>query len=155
MPKSEGFSRPLWALAPLAAGGGVFDCWHRYRDGLRNGTDPDHPEYWGAVHDRSQKVVEMAAISVTLALAPDQLWEPLSVDTKRNVAEWLHQVNKIEVPDSNWRFFRVLTNLGLRKVGAVHDWEHAQIDLDRLESFSLTDGWYTDGPNGPCDYYSA
>lgn len=151
----EGFSRPLWALAPLAAGGGVFDDWHRYRDGLRNGADPDHPEFWGDVHDHSQKVVEMAAIGVTLALAPDQLWKPLGVDAQQNVAEWLHQVNEIEIPDSNWRFFRVLTNLGLREVGAVHDWERAQVDLDRLESFSLTDGWYADGPNGPCDYYSA
>ena len=42
----EGFARPLWGLAPLHAGGGDFAHWDLFREGLINGTDPDHPEYW-------------------------------------------------------------------------------------------------------------
>lgn len=62
----EGSARPLWGIFPLVAGGGALDNLERYREGLRNGTDPDHPEYWGAVTDRSQKAVEMAPIGVAL-----------------------------------------------------------------------------------------
>ena len=66
----EGFSRPLWGLVPLAAGGGEFDGWELYRHGLTNGTDPHHPEYWGDPADRDQRLVEMAAFGLGLALTP-------------------------------------------------------------------------------------
>lgn len=73
----EAFARPLWGLAPLAAGGGDFADWELYRQGLIHGTDPEHPEYWGVIADYSQEIVEMAAVSYALALTPEQLWEPL------------------------------------------------------------------------------
>ncbi|CCQ34995.1 hypothetical protein HLRTI_002422 [Halorhabdus tiamatea SARL4B] len=151
----EGFARPLWGAAPLAAGGGAFDHWERYRSGLAAGTDPAHEEYWGEVTDHSQTAVEMAPIGVALALAGDELWEPLSVDTRAAIADWLRGINDVDVPDGNWRFFRVLANEGLRAVEADPDDEQVCRDLDRLESFALQDGWYRDGPEGACDYYTA
>src|ERR1700692_4594846 len=37
----EGFARPLWGLAPLAAGGGAdFVDWDIFRRGLGNGMNP-------------------------------------------------------------------------------------------------------------------
>ncbi|MDS0300333.1 DUF2264 domain-containing protein [Halogeometricum sp. S1BR25-6] len=151
----EGFARPLWGAAPLAAGGGDFDYWERYRTGLANGTNPEHEEYWGAVTDYSQTAVEMAPIGVALALATDDLWRPLTDDTQAAVADWLRRINDVDVPDSNWLFFRVLANEGLRAVGSEPDEERVRQDLDRLESFALSDGWYGDGPDGHCDYYTA
>ena len=44
----EAFARPFWGLIPLAAGGGESDFWEICREGLRNGTNPLHPEYWGS-----------------------------------------------------------------------------------------------------------
>ncbi len=44
----EGYARPLYGIVPLVAGGGEFDHWDRWCEGLANGTDPDHPEYGGA-----------------------------------------------------------------------------------------------------------
>ncbi|MFB6094857.1 MAG: DUF2264 domain-containing protein, partial [Halodesulfurarchaeum sp.] len=117
----EGFSRPLWGIAPLVAGGGTFEHWERYRRGLVHGCDPDHEEYWGHPDDHSQKHVEMAAIGVALALTPEHLWEPLSPEDRRLVETWLGRTNEATLPDANWPFFRVLTNLGLRRVGAEHD----------------------------------
>jgi hypothetical protein len=52
----ESFARPLWGLAPLAAGGGPFADWELYRRGLTNGTDPRHPEYWGEARDFGQSL---------------------------------------------------------------------------------------------------
>ncbi|WP_276256080.1 DUF2264 domain-containing protein [Halomontanus rarus] len=152
----EGFSRPLWGLVPLAADGdGAFDGWSSYRTGLANGVDPDHPEYWGEAPDHSQKHVEMAAIGLGLALTPEELWDPLEPSTRENLVEWLSQINDASLYGCNWLFFRVVVNLGLREVGADHDWELTQETLDELESYYLEGGWYADGPAGerPCDYY--
>ena len=151
----EGFSRPLWGVVPLGVGA-EFDHWPRFREGLSNGTDPDHEEYWGTADDYSQKHVEMAAIGVGLALAPEHLWEPLSDAERERAAAWLGQINDAELYDCNWLFFRVMVNLGLRSVDAPHDPEFTASSLDRLESFYRGDGWYTDGPAGegsPVDYY--
>ncbi|WP_313693517.1 DUF2264 domain-containing protein [Halorarum halobium] len=151
----EGFARPLWGVVPRGVGG-EFDRWPLFRIGLVNGTDPSHEEYWGEADDYSQKHVEMAAIGVGLALAPEELWEPLSDAERDRVATWLNQINDAELYDCNWLFFRVMVNLGLRSVGAEHDWAAARDALDRLETFHRGDGWYTDGPKGdgsPVDYY--
>jgi hypothetical protein len=149
----EGFSRPLWGLAPLAAGGADFDGWELYRRGLSNGSDPQHPEYWGAPADSDQRLVEMAAIGFALALAPRETWEPLEPRAKENLTRWLLEINRREMPDCNWLFFRVLVNVGLAKVGAEHDQAAMHAALDRIETFYLGDGWYSDGPNMRRDYY--
>lgn len=151
----EGFARPLWGIAPLAAGDLEFDHWGRLRDGLANGTDPEHEEYWGEMPEISQMAVEMAPIGVALALAPEKLWTPLDGAARENVVDWLVQTNDVEFGASNWRFFRVLANLGLHEVGATHDWQQVQADLDVLAKSYHGDGWYSDGPDGHFDYYSA
>ena len=40
---------------------------------LVNGTDPEHPAYWGPVAGCDQKIVEMAAIATTLMLCGGRL----------------------------------------------------------------------------------
>jgi len=151
----EGFARPLWGLAALEAGGGEFGDWERYRTGLANGTDPDHPEYWGPAGDRSQKHVELAPIGFALALAGDRLWDPLDDEARSNVTRYLRQVEEAALYDCNWLYWRVLVALGLRAVGADHDPAGAEAAMDRLESFYLSDGWYADGPDGCRDHYVA
>ncbi|MEJ2148677.1 MAG: DUF2264 domain-containing protein, partial [Chloroflexota bacterium] len=149
----EGFARPLWGLVPLAAGGGEFADWELYRRGLSSGSDPDHPEYWGTPGDIDQRLVEMAAIGLALALVPEHVWEPLDRQAKDNLVRWLETINRVEVVDSNWLFFRVLVNLGLANVGAEWDRPTMHAALDRLEQFYLADGWYADGLTAQRDYY--
>ncbi|WP_053207752.1 DUF2264 domain-containing protein [Jiangella muralis] len=149
----EGFARPLWGLAPLAAGGGEVD-WAPIRAGLAAGADPAHPEYWRPPGDRDQRLVEMAAIGVALALVPEQVWTPLPQLARAGLAHWLSEINRVDVVDNNWLFFRVLVNVGLERVGAPgYDPDAEAAALDRLETFYLRDGWYQDGPTGRCDYY--
>lgn len=151
----EGFSRPLWGLVPFGVHREVED-WDRIREGLVNGTDPNHEEYWGEAGDYDQRHVEMAAIGFGLALVPEELWEPLSGSERANLATWLNQIHDAELPACNWYFFRVLTDLGLRSVGAEHDRESTETTLEELESYAVGDGWYTDGPpedGSPVDYY--
>ncbi|MFG6196270.1 DUF2264 domain-containing protein [Nonomuraea sp. JJY05] len=149
----EAFARPLWGLAPLAAGGGGFDHWELWRAGLAAGTDPDHPDYWGAAFDRNQRLVETAAIGLALALAPEQIWDPLTGAQRDTVAAWLRHSVTVEPNDNNWLFFPVMVGLGLDRVGVAHDRDANTARLDRLEQFDLGHGWYSDGPKWQRDYY--
>ncbi|MEV4109056.1 DUF2264 domain-containing protein [Nonomuraea sp. NPDC049695] len=149
----EAFARPLWGLAPLAAGGGAFDHWELWRTGLAAGTDPEHPDYWGAAFDRNQRLVETAALGLTLALAPEQIWDPLTGRQRDTVAAWLRHAVTVEPNDNNWLCFPVMVGLGLDRVGVAHDHDANAARLDRLEEFDLGRGWYTDGPKWQRDYY--
>lgn len=149
----EGFARPLWGLGPLAAGGGDFAQWEIYRRGLANGTDPAHPDYWGDVGDIDQRQVELAAIGFALRLRPDLLWEPLDDRARRNVAAYLVAAREHEFIDNNWKFFRVLIDLGLGACGIAVDPVKREGYLQDLEGFYMGEGWYRDGPVRRVDYY--
>lgn len=93
----EGFSRPLWGLGALLAGGFDYEGSERFLEGIRNGTNPKHTEFWGFARDLDQRMVEMCPIGFALAVAPDQLWKPLSQEEKDNVTAWLGFINNKEV----------------------------------------------------------
>src|ERR1700677_4617719 len=151
----EGFSRPLWGVAALSAGGGKFEDWPLYLRGLDTGTDPQHPEYWGSASHQDQRLVEMAGIAFALLVAPRRTWDPLAPEAKQRLAAWLNRINEVELFDNNWRFFRVLVNLALARTGSPHNAAKQNQDLERLEEFYLGDGWYSDGADFRCDYYVA
>ncbi|KAI8575009.1 hypothetical protein K450DRAFT_263779 [Umbelopsis ramanniana AG] len=151
----EGFARPLWGIVPFVAGGGKFEHWDLYHRGLTNGTDPDHPEYWGTVGDRDQRQVELAAIGFAMALIPEQFWEPLSEKAKENMIQYLRHGRDKDYPICNWRFFRVLVDLGLKKVGAQYDVKMTEEYLDDVDSYYLGEGYYGDGfEKYKMDYYN-
>ncbi|WPG98153.1 Hypothetical protein R9X50_00093900 [Acrodontium crateriforme] len=155
----EGWARPLFGIAPMVAGGAKFDYWHIYREGLKNGTDPSHPEYWGEVFDMDQRHVEATALGYTLMLVPGEFWEPLSAETKANVAKWLIQSRDGRHARNNHMFFRVFVDLGLKNVGVNVDELMTEEYLHDIEELYIGDGWYRDG-NGKgdsrrIDYYNA
>ncbi|MFJ9634823.1 DUF2264 domain-containing protein [Streptomyces sp. NPDC101175] len=149
----EAFARPLWGLAPLAAGEQAVPHAELWVEGLAHGSDPAHPEYWGEPVDRDQRIVEMAAIGFALALAPEQWWDPLSGPQRDRLARWLLSALPRDTPDNNWLFFPVLVALGLDRVGVPYDRSLVTARLERLETFWLGDGWYADGPTERRDYY--
>ena len=149
----EGFARPLWGIVPLAAGGYDFPHWDLYRRGLAAGTNPDHDEYWGDVSDRNQRLVELAAIGFALAMVPQHIWEPLSETDKQVVSAYLLAARECEFVDNNWKFFRVLIDLGLTRVGVTFDTSETDAYLDELEAFDIGGGWYRDGPVRRVDHY--
>lgn len=149
----EGFARPLWGIVPLLMGGGSCEHLSLWQEGLLHGTDPDHPEFWGWAGDCDQRSVEMPVIALAAAWRPQEFWEPLGSAGQANLVRWLGRINEVEVVDNNWRFFRVLVNAALRRLGA--EWSHEMIDADlkRLDSFYLGNGWYADGEGRRGDYY--
>lgn len=103
----EGFSRPLWGLASLLAGGGTYAGVQRWVSGFAHGTNPGDEEFWGNMRDRDQRMVECSAIGFALAVAREQLWDPLPEEGKRNLESWLGGMNDKEMPNTNWLWFRV------------------------------------------------
>ncbi len=149
----EGFARPLWGLAALAAGGGAFEHWDSFRRGLANGTDPAHPEYWGDCGDIDQRQVELAAIGFALALAKPQLWDGQTDAAKANIAAYLTRARNLRYADNNWKFFRILTDIGLATCGIDTDRATHEAYLDELDGFYLSEGWYRDGANRCAEHY--
>ncbi|KAI0812797.1 hypothetical protein BC629DRAFT_1580038 [Irpex lacteus] len=154
----EGFSRPIWGLASLLAGGGKYEGVDRWVQGFTNGTNPDHEEFWGDMRNKDQRMVECSAIGFSLAVAKEHLWDALDADAKTHLENWLGGMNDKEMPNTNWLWFRVFSNLGLSKVGSSkYDPNRLKADMDHLDTFYIGDGWSRDGPEGvvQLDYYSS
>lgn len=150
----EGFSRPLWGLAPFWAGGSRDAEFEEiYRKGFAAGTNPESEEYWGKCCDYDQRLVEMAAMGYTMLLAPEQIWEPLSKEEKGRLSDWLNEINRNKCCDCNWRFFQIIVNIALKKCGMTYSSEVLQNSLDFIEECYVDDGWYRDGIGGLPDYY--
>lgn len=103
----EGWARPLFGIAPMVHGGADFAHWDLYREGLKNGTNPAHREYWGDVKSMDQRHVEAAAIGYALMLVPQHIWEPLDKETKDRAVKWLLTSSQGEHAPNNHMFFRV------------------------------------------------
>ncbi len=151
----ESFSRPLWALGPYWHGGGHDAEFEQIaRRGLTAGTDPENGEFWGTPGECDQRFVEMAAISCSIMLAPEVVWEPLSGTQKDNLAAYLYTINEHEQCKNNWQYFNVLTNLALRSVGRRYSPERMESALALIDTMYNGDGWYIDGTDGTVDYYN-
>ena len=142
----EAFARPMWAMVPMLAGSceSVLPLWREWREGIINGVNPAHPEYWGEVSDYDQRLVEMAVLGVGLCLAPDKFYRELPTEAQRNLYLWLDQINRCDMPKNNWTFFRVLVNLGFLTVGLPYPEERMALDLAMIEEHYEGDGWYFD-----------
>lgn len=108
------------------------------------------------MEDLDQRMVESCPIGYTLAIAKDHFWDTLNGEQQNNLARWLGSMNDKEMPNTNWLWFRVFANLGLKANGAPLSQARLEADLDHLDTFHRGDGWSNDGPAGytQMDYYS-
>lgn len=151
----EGVARPLWGIIPLVLGGGEFKHWDQFHRAIDEGTDPEHPNYWGETSDIDQRSVEMAVFGLLIALLPECGWEPLSLKAKNNFSKWLSSIQYHLMPQNNWLFFTVLVQAGLKNIGRADlvDLNVEETYLNRLKDFYIGDGWYGDGPDKYIDHY--
>lgn len=163
--RMEGMARLLWGLGPLWSGNNenlpyeqqaeIEEWLKQYQEGISNGTNPNHEEYWGDLCNKDQKMVEMAALVFSIAINQDKLWNNFSFQEKQNLYKWLNQINFYDMPQNNWRFFRILTNMTFQLLELPWSEEKMQEDFNIIESSYVGDGWYYDGNPGQIDYYIA
>jgi len=160
----ESFARPcLLAAHWLAAQGGEGLGFTReqvalwFREGLVAGTDPSAETYWGPVTNYHQHSVEMGALVLSLEIARDHLWSPLSEAEKQQVMNWLRTARGCGYHRNNHLFFGVLPLCFLIREGAGSPGDQGLVLrwLDILESMYLKDGWFIDGMNETVDIYNA
>ncbi|WOZ78094.1 DUF2264 domain-containing protein [Kosakonia sacchari] len=149
----EGLSRALWGLFPLMAGGDAEPFSHKYLAAIKRGVDPQSAGYWGATEPYDQRLVEMAAYGLGLALLGDKFTALLDEADVHNLHQWLNQITDAQMPDSNWNFFAIMVQLGFKRAGLP--WDAAAIErrFSMMDAYYLGDGWYSDGPGRPKDYY--
>ena len=147
MPARFGGSLRWWPAAATSRTG------RSIGEGLSNGTDPEHPDYWGDIGDIDQRQVELAAIGFALRIARAELWDPLDDAAKQRIAAYLVSGREHEFVDSNWKFFRVMIDLGLMHCGVEVGAEKRNAYLDDIERFAIGNGWYRDGPIRSVDHY--
>ena len=149
----EGLSRALWGLFPLLAGGAEVPFSDKYITAIKLGTDPQSPSYWGETGPYDQRLVEMAAYGLGLALMQDTLTDHFSETELKNLHRWLNQITDAQMPDSNWNYFAIIVQLGFKRAGMPYDQAAIDRRFNMMEAYYLGDGWYSDGPGRPKDYY--
>ena len=150
----EGFARPLWGAVPAALGGDDVLDWRLVRKGLANGTNPEHPEFWGWPVDLDQRLVELAAIGFAMLAVPERIWEPLSPDARQRVIRYLLCATQCQFSANNWFYFKLLMDAGMKRVGENIAADAGQPQREALEKLYLDDGWYRDGPGRRVDHYT-
>jgi hypothetical protein len=152
----EGFSRTLWGIGPLVAGSGprAYSGLAKVLSILKEGVNPASPGYWGKPGGRDQRLVEMASISLALIIARDVFWDPLSPEQQTRLYTWLATIQDVEVPPSNWLFFRILVCTAFHELGLPVNEKVEQESFDRIEACYRGEGWYEDGLGGAYDFYN-
>jgi len=162
----EGFSRimPLFA-AWCASGrdpvldlpdGSRLSLVEEFRRGLIAGTDPDSASYWGDMPGKSnQRIVEAADIALALWLFRDTVWTSLAPGEREGVVRWLSRVEGRPGLDKNWHLFFVLIDRVLSALGYGGRISGVRDRFERVKDFHIGEGWFSDGPDGPVDYYNA
>ena len=149
----EGLSRVLWGLFPLMAAGDSTPYSDKYIAAIKQGTDPHGAGYWGEAGPYDQRLVEMAAYGLGLALLQDNLTERFSERELMNLHAWLNQITDATMPDSNWNYFAIMVQLGFKRAGLPYDQQAIDRRFAMMDAYYLGDGWYSDGPGRPKDYY--
>jgi len=117
----EGLSRVLWGLFPLIAAGDSTPYSNKYIAAIKQGTDPHSAGYWGEAGPYDQRLVEMAAYGLGLALLQENLTERFSERELMNLHAWLNQITDATMPDSNWNYFAIMVQLGFKRAGLPYD----------------------------------
>jgi hypothetical protein len=128
-----------------------------YRRALVDGTDPEAEGYWGHLLNYHQHGVEMAIMTMSLTVARDWIWDPLSREEKDQVADWLGEMRGTARYWNNHLYFAILVIEFLRAegYGEPGDAEAIQFMFELLEAMHMGNGWFKDGINETYDHYNA
>jgi hypothetical protein len=126
-----------------------------YRHQILNLIDPESPSYIPLKDPKSgpsQILVELGALSISLFVAPDVLWEPLTREQKDQLAATMLSYGDGPTIASNWRFFNIFILSFFKENGYPVNEPLMKEYLYKSLGQYRADGWYNDSP--AYDYYS-
>ncbi len=158
--KLEGFCRTLFLAAPLLRenpdltlnGIKVADY---YRHQLLNLVNPENPSF---IKHRapnggpSQILVEFGGLGISLTIAKDILWDPLTQEQKDKLAATMLSYGNGPTIGSNWMFFNVFVISFFKEQGYSVNEARLTENMENLLKRYRGEGWYNDRP--AYDYYS-
>ncbi|MFC1481387.1 DUF2264 domain-containing protein [Candidatus Neomarinimicrobiota bacterium] len=160
----EGFSRIFMLLGfwlknrntgfTMGADGIQIDWVAIYREGMLNGTDPSHPEYWGEIKCKHQYMVESASMALALFYSRHLIWDSYSRSEQEQIGHWFRHILQYPFEDKNWVLFGVIINSFLKSAGQEYYQDQIDFYLDRFDSFYDAEGWYRDGIGPQYDHYN-
>ncbi len=117
-------------------------------------VDPQSPDYllW---RNEGQPLVDAAYIASSFLRAPQQLWEPLSQETKDRYILEFKQLHRIDPPYTNWLLFSAMIETFLLNIGEECDMFRIHTAIRKIEEWYVGDGWYSDGERFAFDYYNS
>lgn len=124
------------------------------RTGIRNGTDPDSPDFMD-FNKGSQPVVDAAFLTLTILRAPNELWHKLDPATQQKIIKALQSTRVIKPGFNNWLLFSAMVETGLSTMGQWWDPMRIDLALRSVLSWYKGDGEYGDGPSFHWDYYNS
>lgn len=104
----------------------------------------------------AQPIVDAAFLAQGILRAPQELYEPLSDKTKRELIERMKETRTRKPFFSNWLLFSAMIETFLCYAGES-DWDSMRIDfaLKQHLQWYKGNGVYGDGPNFSFDYYNS
>ena len=102
-----------------------------------------------------QRIVEATDIARMLWLTRSQIWDKLDEVQRQRIGTWLRQANSSRLSyKNNWRLFPVVVQAFLRSTGMQQDVDYRSYRAFKGSSYRQA-GWFSDGPDGPVDFYNA
>ncbi len=157
--KLEGLCRTLFVAAPLLKKKpdlvlNNIKVADYYQHQILNLLNPNHPSY---IKPRgnggpSQILVEFGALAMSLFVAPEVIWEPLSKTDKDKLAAVMLSYGDGPTVDSNWKFFNIFVLSFFKEQGYEVNEDLLKEYLDKSFTDYRGEGWYNDHP--AYDYYS-
>jgi len=121
---------------------------------LDNATNPSSPDFMN-FNKGSQPLVDAAFLAQALIRAPQQLWQPLSDETKQNIVNALKSSRVIKPGMNNWLLFSAMVEAALLKFDGECDTSKVVYAIEMHEQWYKGDGVYGDGENFHWDYYNS
>jgi len=122
---------------------------------FKHAVDPRSPDYlyWGSPTSK-QPLVDAAFVAQALLSAPGTLWHPLDAVTKQRIIDEFKKIRQIEPPKNNWVLFAAMIETFLLSIGEEIDSARIDSAIDRIQSWYVGDGWYSDGERFHFDHYN-
>lgn len=157
----EAFGRTLSGIAPWlalpdddTAEGRIRKQLKTYvHQGMAHAVNPASPDYL-QFRTTGQPLVDGAFLCLGLLRAPDALWAPLDATTKTRLVTELKELRRTTPGNNNWQLFTAMVETFLLFIGEQWNEAPVQSAIQKIQSWYVGDGWYSDGPRFSFDYYN-